>query len=157
MKPYTVSIEIDLPRDKVIELFDNSDNMFHWQNGLQSFEHVSGEPGQPGAKSKLVYVNGKNTIELTETITKRNLPDEFNGSYEWSSGKNTLENRFIVVGPNKTRWESTCGYEMKTLFMKAMGLVMSGSFKKQNLKFMENFKAFAETGASVRDGSSSSG
>ena len=27
MKPYTVEIEIDLPRDRVIELFDNPDNL----------------------------------------------------------------------------------------------------------------------------------
>ena len=59
MKSYTVSIEIDMPRDEVVALFDNADNLFHWQNGLQSFEHVSGEPGQPGAKSKLVFQNGK--------------------------------------------------------------------------------------------------
>jgi len=39
---------------------------------------------------------------------------------------------------------------MKTMLMKVMGRLMSGSFKKQNLKFMENFKAFAETGASVK-------
>ena len=151
MKPYTISVEIDLPREKVVELFDNSDNMFHWQTGLKSFEHLSGEPGQPGAKSKMVYVNGKHTIELIETISKRNLPDEFNGSYEWTSGMNTLENKFIEIGPNKTRWESTCSYEMRSLFLKAMAMLIPGSFKKQNLKFMENFKAFAETGASVQD------
>ena len=52
MKAYTVAIEIDLPRDRVIELFDNPDNLFKWQTGLQSFDHLSGEPGQPGAKSK---------------------------------------------------------------------------------------------------------
>lgn len=37
MKPYTVAVEIDLPRDKVIELFDNSENMFHWQNWSAEF------------------------------------------------------------------------------------------------------------------------
>ena len=150
MKPYTLSIDIDLSRDKVIELFDNSDNMFHWQTGLQSFEHVSGEPGQPGAESKLVYQNGKQRIELTETITSRNLPDEFSGTYAWHSGMNTLENRFIELGPEKTRWESTCHYHMKSLMMKIMGFLMPGAFKEQNLKFMKNFKAFAEDGTSVK-------
>lgn len=154
MKPYTVSIDIDLPRAEVIKLFDNSDNMFHWQNGLQSFEHLSGEPGQPGAKSRLVYLHGKQRIELIETITSRNLPDEFNGTYEWDGGMNTLVNRFIELGPNKTRWESDCGYRFKSLFLKTIGLIMPGSFKKQNLKFLENFKAFAETGASVAAGES---
>ncbi len=151
MKPYTVTIVIDLPRDQVVELFDNVDNMYHWQNGLQAVEHLSGEPGQVGAKSKMTYVNGKQTVELIETITSRNLPDEFSGFYDWGGGSNTLQNRFIVVGPKKTRWESTCEYKMKSLFMKAMALVMSSSFKKGNMNFMRNFKAFAETGASVKE------
>jgi len=34
------SVEIDLPRDRVIELFDDADNMVKWQSGLQSFEHM---------------------------------------------------------------------------------------------------------------------
>lgn len=149
MKPYTVEIEIDLPRDRVIELFDSTDNLFKWQTGLQGFEHISGDPGQPGAQSKLVYKNGKHLIELTETITHRNLPDEFDGTYSWSGGKNTLKNRFIEVGPNRTRWESTCEYEFYTLMLKLMGFFCPGMFRKQNLKFLENFKAFAEEGKSV--------
>ena len=83
MKPHTVCIDINLPRDKVVELFDSPDDLFKWQPGLQSFEHISGTPGEPGAKSKLVSLNGKRRIELIQTVTKRNLPDEFNGTYEW--------------------------------------------------------------------------
>lgn len=155
VKPYTVSVEIDLPRAKVIELFDNPDNMFHWQNGLQSYEHLSGQPGQPGAKSKLIYINGKHTIELIETIDRRELPERFDGSYEWGGGRNSLENRFVEIAPERTRWDSTCHYEMRTLFLKAMALLMPGSFKKENLKFMKNFKAFAETGATVGNSAAS--
>ncbi len=32
-----------------------------------------------------------------------------------------------------------------------MGIFAPGMFRKQNLKFMENFKRFAETGYDVRD------
>ena len=64
---------------------------------------IESEPGQPGAVSKLVYDDGKHRIELTETVTNRNLPDEFDGTYEWSSGMNTLNNRFIEIGPNRTK------------------------------------------------------
>ena len=150
MRPYTIEIDIELPREKVIELFDSSENMFHWQNGLQSFEHLSGEPGQAGATSKLIYLHGKKRIELIETIISRNLPDEFSGTYAWEGGSNTLENRFVELGPHKTRWESTCHYQMKSLFLKIMGFLLPGTFKKQNLKFLQNFKAFAEDGVSVK-------
>lgn len=151
MKPYTVEIEIDLPRDRVIDLFDNPDNMFKWQPGLQSFEHVSGEPGQPGARSRLVYLNGKREFELFEVVTERNLPDEFNGHYEWPGGRNTLRNRFIELGPNRTKWESTCEYELTGLMERIMGTFFPGVFRKQNLLFLRNFKAFCEEGRDVRD------
>ena len=151
MKPYIVEIEIDLPRDKVIELFDSVENLYKWQTGLQSFEHLSGEPGQVGATSRMVFQSNGNTIELTETITHRNLPHEFHGIYEWNGGVNTLENRFIEVAPNRTRWESTCSYQFKTLFMKLMGFFCPGAFREQNMKFLKNFKQFCETGKDCRD------
>ena len=150
MKPYTVAIDIDVPRARVIELFDNPDNLFCWQDGLQSFDHVSGEPGQPGASSTLVYMKGKHRIVLTEEVTKNNLPDEFNGSYSWAGGKNTLVNRFIELGPGKTRWESTCTYTLKGLIPRLMGTLVPGVFRSQNQRFLENFKAFCEDGADVR-------
>jgi hypothetical protein len=152
MKPYTVAIEIALPRGHVIELFDDPENLFKWQTGLVSFEHLSGEPGQPGAKSKLVYVSGKHRIELIETVTERNLPDEFNGTYEWQGGKNTLRNRFIALGPDRTKWESTCAYEFSSLMMKLMGFFFPGMFRNQNLSFLKNFKEFAEEGRDVNEG-----
>ncbi len=151
MKPYTVEIEIELPRDRVIDLFDNPDNLFKWQTGLQSFEHLSGEPGHEGATSKLVYLSGKHRIELIETITKRNLPDEFNGTYAWNGGRNTLINRFIELGAERTKWESTCEYEFSNLMMKLMGWLFPGKFREQNLMFMRDFKAFAEEDRDVRD------
>lgn len=151
MKPYTVHVDIDLPRDRVVALMDDPDNLFKWQEGLQAFQPLSGEPGQAGARSRLVFKIGSRMMELTETITKRQLPDEFNGTYEWSGGSNTLRNRFIALGPSKTRWESTCTYEFRSLPMKIMGTLMPGMFRKQNLRFLNNFKAFCEHGRDVRN------
>ena len=150
MKPYTVSVDIDLPRDRVIELFDDPDNLFKWQPGLKSFEHLSGEPGRPGAKSKLVYQQGPKRFELIETILTRNLPDEFHGSYEWPGGENTLHNRFKELGPLRTRWESTCTYRFERLSMKLMGLLFAKKFRAQNQAWLQNFKEFCEHGRDVR-------
>lgn len=152
MKSYTVHVDIALPRDRVLELFDSTENLFKWQKGLQGFEHLSGEAGQEGATSKLVYKNGKQTIELTETITRRDLPEAFDGTYAWKGGMNTLENRFIELGPDSTRWESTCSYQLSNPMLKIMGALFPGMFRKQNQKFLDAFKAFAEDGKDVREG-----
>ena len=150
MKSHTVSIYIDLPRAKVIDLFDCPDNIFKWQAGLQSFEHLSGTSGEPGAKSKLISLNGKRRIELIETITKHNLPDEINGTYEWDGGRTTVENRFIELGPDRTKWESTSSYDCTGLIMKLMMFLFRGKFREHNMTILRNFKAFCEEGRDVR-------
>ena len=50
---YINEIEIDRPIENVVGLFDDPANMDKWMEGLQSFEHISGTPGQPGAKSRM--------------------------------------------------------------------------------------------------------
>ena len=140
---YTVEIEIDLPRARVIELFDNPDNLPKWQPELVSFEHISGERGTPGAKSRLLYKVGKREFDMIETITVRKLPDEFSGTYETHDALNTVKNRFIETGPGKTKWISENEFQCKG-FMKILAFLMPGMFKKQSWKYMEQFKAFAE-------------
>jgi len=73
---FTCATEIDLPVAKVIEMFDNTDNLKNWQNGLVSYEHVSGSPGAVGSKSRINIKTGKHAIELSETILVKNLPHE---------------------------------------------------------------------------------
>ncbi len=139
---YSCELDIDLPRQRVIELFDNADNMVKWQEGLVSFDHLEGEPGQPGAKSNMVYQMGKRKIEMVETITKNALPEEFNGTYDAQGVHNILENRFIDEG-EKTKWIVTSEFQFKG-FMKVMSFFMKGAFPKQTRKFMVDFKNFAE-------------
>ena len=139
---YSSKIEINLPREKVIQLFDNVDNMAKWQEGFLSFEPISGKPGEEGSKAKLKYKMGKREIEMIETITKRNLPDEFNGTYEARGVFNIIENKFIDNG-DSTTWISVNEFRFKG-FMKVIAFLMPGSFKKQSLKYLQDFKKFAE-------------
>lgn len=150
---YRNEIEIDLPREKVIELFDNPDNLKKWQPGLVSFSEVSGRPGQPGAKSKLVFEMGKRRIELIETITQRNLPDEFAGTYETKGVFNKISNHFIDMGNGKTKWVADNEFQFQG-FMKVMGWLMPGAFKKQSQQYLELFKKFAETWGPEKNNSS---
>ena len=140
---YECEITIDLPRQRVIKLFDDPDNLSKWQPGLQSFEHISGEAGRSGAQSRLVYDEKGRRIEMVETITRRDLPDEFSGTYETKGVKNWVVNRFYENGPEKTRWVLESEFKFSGL-MVLMVLVMRGAFPKQTLEFMQNFKVFAE-------------
>lgn len=141
---YENQIDIALPLNKVIELFDNPNNLSKWQPGFVSFEHLSGEPGQVGAKSKLLYNMGKREVEMIETITKKDLPHSFAGTYEAKGVFNEIDNRFEALDEQNTRWISTNVFKFSG-FMKFMSLFMAGSFRKQSYKFMELFKEFAES------------
>lgn len=142
---YTVEIVIEQSVDKVVELFDNPENMKKWMKGLVSFEHVSGEAGMPGAVSKLKFQQGKRLIEMTETITSRNLPNEFSGTYEASGVVNHGKHRFLAISDLQTKYVSEQEFIFNTFAMKVMGFLMPGAFKKQTLKYMQDFKSFAES------------
>jgi polyketide cyclase/dehydrase/lipid transport protein len=147
---YTVEIDIALPRDEVARLFADPDNLVKWQRGLQSIEPLSGEPGKPGSTSRLVFLNGKRRLEMVETITANDLPEAFHGTYDAKGVHNVVENWFSEPAPGTTRWVSRNVFEFQG-FMKVIGLVFKGSFPKQSRKYLEDFKAFAEGGADVRD------
>ncbi len=140
---FTVETDINQPIDKVIELFDNADNMSKWMEGLQSFEHISGTPGQPGAQSKLKFKMGNREVEMTETVTVRNFPDEFSGIYEAQGVNNIVKNKFVKISEDRTRYITENEFQFKG-FMKILGFLMPGAFKKQSIKYLNDFKTFAE-------------
>jgi len=140
---YTNEVVINLPLTEVIALFDNEKNLFKWQPELISFEHLSGEKGEVGAKSKLIYKMGKREVEMLETITVKDLPQEFSGTYEAKGVWNEMRNYFTRIDDNTTKWTSASHFEFRG-FMKLIAFMMPGSFKKQSQKYLDQFKAFAE-------------
>ena len=144
---YKLEIDIDLPREKVVELFDNPENLKHWQPGFVGMKHMEGTPGEVGSKTHLKYQMGKRTVEMVETILSRDMPEGFSATYEAKGVWNEIHNFFHEAAPDKTRWVTENEFRFKGL-MKIMGLIMPGAFKKQSFEYMELFKAFAEKSAS---------
>lgn len=140
---FRTTITIDLPRQRMIERFDNPATMKEWQPSLISFEPISGTPGQVGAKSRLKYRMGKREIEMIETVTKRDLPREFSGTYEAKGVWNEVRNTFEEDGPTRTIWHSDCAFRMQG-FMKVIAFLMPGAFKKESAGIQERFKVWAE-------------
>ena len=150
---YTLEIIIDLPRAEVIEKMDSFENLKHWQKGFVGYEHLSGTPGEDGAKSKLDYKTGKREVSLTETIIKSNFPDAFHATYEAKGVLNIQENYFTQIDDNTTKWATQSEFKFSGFAMKVMAFLMPGAFKKQSYKYMVDFKNFAEKGISVAESS----
>jgi len=145
---YSAGVEIDLPVDKVLEIFNNPDNMDKWMEGLLAWEVTEGTAGQPGAKMLMKFKMGKREMEMTETIIKANLPDEFVTTYEAKGVYNIVTTRFQSLDENRTRYVNEQKFRFSG-FMKFFGFIMPGAFKKQTLKYLNDFKNFAEKGVIV--------
>ena len=96
---YTVSIEIDQPRQRVAQLLADPAQVPKWLRGVVVHEPLDGTHGQVGA----------------------------------------------------TRWESENEYRFRALPMRLLAPLLRGTFRKQSLRHMQDFKAFAEHGTDVRD------
>ena len=97
----------------------------------------------PGAKTNLVYDMGKRRTEMIETITVRNLPDEFSATYDAKGVHNIVRNFFYDEGES-TRWLLDSDFQFHG-YMRIMSIFMPGSmFRKQTRQSMEAFKKFAE-------------
>jgi hypothetical protein len=142
---FSTTIDINRPLDIVIEKFDNTANLKEWQEGMVSFDHLSGVPGTPGAKSRIIYKNKNGPMELIETIISKRLPEEFNALYEHKHMVNTMRHSFKPVSDRVTRWEAEVEYtRFIGLLPKIMSVLMSGMFRKEGKKWMERFKIYAE-------------
>lgn len=140
---YSTQVSIQLNREKVIELFDSTENLYKWQPGLLRFEHLSGEPGKVGVKSRMVYEARKGELALVETITKRNLPDEFHSTYESRGVFNQVSNYFSEDKAGTTLWKTENVFRFSGM-MALMAPFMKKAFTHNTLLSMERFKVFAE-------------
>ncbi|GHH43318.1 SRPBCC family protein [Lentzea cavernae] len=159
---YTVSIQIDQPLEKVAPLLADPAQLPKWLRGLVVHEPISGTHGHVGTTSRVVLETGKQKMEATETITRREPVDlhgipkggvvhyerEIVGEGMWSAARERLSE----AGPHSTLWESENEYRFSGVLMRVVGLLMPGAFRKQSLRHMQDFKAFAERGQDVRDG-----
>jgi hypothetical protein len=159
---YTNSIEIALPQETVAQLLADPAHLPKWLRGLVLHEPLSGVHGQLGTRSRVVMQSGRQTMECTETITRREPADlhaiprgvvvhfdrEIVGAGMWS----VVRERLTGVNPRTTLWESESEYRFSGLLMRLVGLLMPSAFRKQSQQHLQDFKAFAEQGKDVREG-----
>ncbi|GAB5524408.1 MAG: hypothetical protein Roseis2KO_22800 [Roseivirga sp.] len=147
---YTTTIEIEKPLQEVITLFDNKDNYFLWMEGLQRYDLISGPFGQEGTQAELEFKLSGRKVLLKETVIKRDFPGEYSVNYIANGADNLVTNRFEAIDENRTRYHSENTFKFRG-FMKFFALIMPGSFKKQSLKYQNDFKRFVEHYQSTND------
>lgn len=156
------SIEIALPREKTAQLLADPEHVPRWVRGVVLHEPVSGIHGQLGTISRVVMQSGKRTMEITETITRREPADlhgipegvvvHFDRESVGEGMRSVVRDRLTEANPEKTLWEQESEYQFSSLLMRLLGRVMPTTFHKQSQQHMEDFKAFAEQGKDVRNG-----
>lgn len=148
---YQLEFEIKAPRGRVVGLFLDPANLQLWQPDLVNIEQIgSGEPRAVGAKSKQIHRMGRREVELLETITVYNPPEQFAATYEGEGVWNLISNRFTESTGGTTRWVLDAECKFSGLMLRLMAWVLPGMIKTQTQTFMQRFKEFAEK--SVNDG-----
>ena len=146
---YTTEIEIDQPRRRVLELFEDPDRMPDWQPGLVRREPLEGQPGQPGATTQLVYQRDRREIGMIETLLSRSLastdqePHVIAYRYETEGVKNQVVNRFEALQGGRTRWVAENEFKFSR-WMVVFAMFMGRAFRRQTRDDMLRFKAFVE-------------
>ena len=144
---FTFTTEINLPIEKVVDLFLNQHNLKEWQKELLSYENIGGTTGEVGAKTKLVY----KSVTIIETIVSKNLPHEIVGYYEHLAGKRMImahntSHSFRALADNKTLFElSMLEVKFIGLLPKLISKLMGGMFEKYHQQQVDQFKVFAES------------
>jgi carbon monoxide dehydrogenase subunit G len=141
---YAYEIEVNTPLEKVVKLAGDPANRMSWMDGIESYEPVSGTPGEVGSKSKMVFKTGNMKMTMVGTVVANNLPQSFTESIDASNLTSTAISKFIAIAPDKTKYISEQNFAFKGLFNKIVGFLLQGEFKKQTLRHMEGFKRFVE-------------
>lgn len=143
---YHFEIMLNAPRSDVWAAFSRLENLKKWQPTLTSIEHLSGTPGEHGAKSRLTYEENGHKIEMTETVEYCAHGSELTGRYDTSHGTNLLSNRFEEVGGGQTRWIVDAEFLFKGFLMSIVGFFLRGVIKKRVEADCNRFKAKLEAG-----------
>lgn len=145
---FTCKTYINLPRSEVVKLWDNDNNFKEWQDGFVKIEYLFGEPRATGSQARIFLEQGKQKLELLETVIANYLPNELKAKYEHTHMTNTLTTRFKSVSEHKTEYIAEIEYTKFNGFMpKLMAFLFPGMFKRQTQKWLNQFKRFAEAHA----------
>ncbi len=139
------AIEINQTLEKVAALFSDPRNLKEYQDGFVKKELISGEQGEVGSVSKMIYKHGKQDMILTETITKNELPHSFEAYYHHKHMDNTMKCNFTALDDKTTKYEFEYEYtRIDWIMPRLMAILFPSMYRKPAEKWLRQFKDFAE-------------
>jgi len=138
-----IRLEIDVPQERLAELYANPENNTEWMDDLERYEPISGERGMPGSKYRLIPKKGK--MLFVATVVARNLPTEIQLDLDASNVNVSVKGTFVALSSARTQLISEEIFRFKGLFNKLFGWLAGSSIRNAHRRHMESFKRYAET------------
>jgi len=137
-----IELDIDVPRARVAALFIDPEHDPQWMDDIDRVEPISGEPGMPGSKYRLVPKKG--SMVFVATVVAKDPPHEARLILEASQVVVSVKATFVALNSDRTRLRSEEVFRFKGFLNRVFGLVAQKSIKKAHRRHIEAFKRFAE-------------
>lgn len=142
---YSVDVDINAPRDQVLEVFLDTARLHDWQPDLLRWEMIQGEdPNAPGAQMRQIHRMGKSEIDMVQTIVENRAPDFLAATYEADGVWNIVENSFSDRG-DTTHWRIDTEFKCDGLMIRLMTIFAPWMFRRNTKSAMMRFKTLVET------------
>ena len=83
---YTLSNTINRPMAEVMQKFKDPGRVKHWMEGLEKIEHISGVPGEVGARERFLFFEQGQSNENLRDHLEQNLPRQIKFGYQSGMG-----------------------------------------------------------------------
>ena len=138
----TVELDIDVPQQRVAALFADPTLNTKWMDDVERYEPLSGQPGAPGSRYRLVPKQGD--MVLVATVISNDLPNESRLRLEASGFTVAITARYVSLARDKSRLVSEEVFTFKGLIGKITSFFARPAIHKAHRNHMEAFKRFAE-------------
>jgi len=137
-----VDLEIHAPQARVAELFANPENSPQWMDDLSRYEAISGHPGMPGSRYRLVPKQG--AMIFVATVITRDLPRRAQVNLDSPKVTVVATGTFTALPQDRTRLVSEEVFTFKGFVNKAFGVLARPAIRRAHRRHMQGFKRFAE-------------
>ena len=136
-----VDIEIAAPVESVAERFSDPTNARRWMTDLERYEPISGLPGEPGSKYRLLT----DKLDFVATVVEKDLPRSLRLLLDARGVSVAIDARFAALPAGGTRLVSAEHFRFKGLRNKLGGLFARRAIRRVHRRQMEAFKKFVES------------